>query len=140
MVFKDRDKLSPRYLPEKLPHREKEISLVGGFFSDIFPVEKVYTRIIQLQGPAGTGKTSTAMHVTRGLEREARDRGIDLKSVYLNLKLEATSKFVVYSSIAKKIDPALTARSISAEEMLAFINPRGVYFQYGTKILYVLSK
>ena len=104
-----------------LPHREKEISLVGGFFSDIFPVEKVYTRIIQLQGPAGTGKTSTAMHVTRGLEREARDKGIDLKSVYLNLKLEATSKFVVYSSIAKKIDPALTARSISAEEMLAFI-------------------
>lgn len=121
MIFKDRDKLSPRYLPEKLPHRENEINLLRSFFKDIYPLENVFTRIIQLQGPAGTGKTSTALHTFRGIEGEAKRKGYNVKTVHINLKLEATTKFVVYSSIARKIDPNITARSVSAEEMLSFI-------------------
>ncbi len=121
MIFKDRDKLSPRYLPERLPHRENEINLLRSFFKDIYPMEKVFIRILQLQGPAGTGKTSTALYTFRNLESYAKSKGYDVKAVHINLKLEATTKFVIYSSIARKIDPNITARSVSAEEMLSFI-------------------
>ncbi|MCD6458036.1 MAG: hypothetical protein DRJ44_01505 [Thermoprotei archaeon] len=121
MIFKDRNKLSPKYVPLKLPHREGELSLVEGLFRDIFPAEETFTRIIQLQGPAGVGKTSVAFHVGRKIEADARERNVDLKHVYVNMKLESTSKFVMYSNIARKIDPGLVSRSVSAEELLGSI-------------------
>ena len=121
MIFKDKNKLSPRYLPLKLPHREKELKLVESFFRDIFPAGETFTRIVQLQGPAGVGKTSVAFHVGRKIEEMAKERNTDLKHVYVNMKLESTSKFVMYSNIARKINPALVSRNISAEELLGNI-------------------
>lgn len=56
-TFVDRDRLSPRYVPDRLPHREREIRIVEKFFLDLSPdVERHYTRIIQLQGLAGVGR------------------------------------------------------------------------------------
>ena len=121
-VFVDRGRLSPRYVPERLPHREREISLLETLFSDLFPsVEEQYMRVVQLQGPAGVGKSSVARHVGRMLEEEAKQHEISFRHVYLNLRLESATRFVLYSSIALKIDPELKIRSMSAEELLAFI-------------------
>ena len=121
-IFADRDRLSPRYVPDRLPHREREIRIVEKFFLDLFPdVGGHYTRIIQLQGPAGVGKSSVALHVGRLLREEAGRYEIDLRHVYLNLRLESTTRFVLYSSIALKIDPDLRIRNMSAEELLAYI-------------------
>lgn len=67
------------------------------------------------------GKSSVALHVGRLLEEEARRYEIDFRHVYLNLRLESTTRFVLYSSIALKIDPDLRIRNMSAEELLAYI-------------------
>ena len=48
-IFVNRDRLSPRYVPDRLPHREREIRIVEKFFLDLFPdVDRHYTRVIQL--------------------------------------------------------------------------------------------
>ena len=112
-LFKDPDKLSPRYIPEFLPHREKEIQLAENLFEGY----RGYLRIIQFIGPAGSGKTSVAYHVGRSLERRIKG----LKSIYLTLKLESGTKFTLYSSLARKIDPNLPVRSLGAYELLEYV-------------------
>ncbi len=121
-VFKHREKLSPRYIPDKLPHRERELGFLVKFFKDLMPGSgsPAYTGVVQLQGAPGLGKTSVAVNAARFLVREASERGINLHHVHLNLGLEAApgSKFVFYSRLAAKVDPHLVSRSISPEELL----------------------
>jgi len=111
-VFKDASKLSPRYIPKRLPHREKQIEKISGF---IDPLSE-YTTIVQIQGPAGSGKTSSAYHV--GLRFTRQKPADKLKMVYINLKLETGTKFLFYKRILEKIEPAAVSRSLSAEELL----------------------
>mgnify|MGYP000129573395 CR=1 FL=1 len=118
-IFVDRDKLSPRYIPERLPHREEEIKTTMSFFKDLingFPCN--YTRIIQFIGPTGMGKTCSAYHVMSSLDKSLKGLGIDFKPIYFNLKLEVSSKFVFYNSLAEKIDPVISSRSLSPSEQL----------------------
>lgn len=131
-VFIDRDKLSPRYIPSKLPHRENQIKLTVNLFSDLLEGKPCnFTRIIQFIGPIGVGKTCSAYHVMRILEEKLKIIGIALKNVYINLKLEVTTKATLYRSIASKVDPYLVSKSLSPSEQLKevikHIQKRGIY-------------
>ncbi len=118
-VFVDRDKLSPRHIPSRLPHRERQIDLAISFFRDFLEGKGGrYTRIIQFVGPIGVGKTCTAHHVAKALKTAAAKIGLRLLFAYLNLRLEAPSKYVLYRSLAYKIDPCLESRSLSPKEQL----------------------
>ncbi len=130
-IFIDRDKLSPRYIPEKLPHREKQIQFTISLFSDLmrgYPCK--FTRIIQFIGPTGMGKTCSAYHVMRTLESKLKGIGIPIKPLYSNLKLEATTKATFYRSLAVKIDPSIASRSLSPSEQLKqivdYITKKGI--------------
>jgi len=108
-LFRDRRKLSPRYIPDRLPHRERQIEELLMFFPD---VESDVTTVVQLVGVAGSGKTSTAVNVARILEKKG------LRYAYVNMKT-AQSKFLVYKSLVDCIEPDLIkSRSISPEEVL----------------------
>jgi len=112
-VFRDKESLTPKYIPEKLPHRDKEINLLYDLYRDFS-----YSRVIQLEGQAGTGKTSTAHLVGMRLNDHANKENVYFKYVYVNLKLEAPTRFVLYKSIVGKVDRGIVSRSVSAEELL----------------------
>lgn len=121
-VFERREWLSPRFIPDKLPHRERELEFLIRFAGDALrSPESSYTGIVQLQGAPGLGKTSVAVNAGKRLVDKAKEVGVKLKHVHLNLGLEATpgSKFVFYSRLAGKVDPYLVSRSLSPEELLA---------------------
>ncbi len=118
-VFKDKNKLSPRYIPRVLPHREKQLNLLNNFFEDVLEkTSEVYLRPIQLIGGVGTGKTCTTIRFAESFEERARKRGIDLKHVYVNLKLQGRSRVVLYRYITECVAPEIYSTSLSAEEML----------------------
>jgi len=121
-IFLDRDKLSTRYIPEKLPHREKQLHLLSLFFSEIIEGREIlYTRIIQLIGPLGSGKTSSTLLFGKKFEQKARENGLSLMHLYTNLKLEASTRFLFYKNLAEKLSNRIVLRSISAEEQLRII-------------------
>jgi Cdc6-like AAA superfamily ATPase len=68
-IFRDRSKLSPRYIPEDLPHRQNQMQQIVHVFSgsaanpDKFPLT-----ILQVIGVAGIGKTSTVIKSSKALE------------------------------------------------------------------------
>jgi archaeal cell division control protein 6 len=119
IIFKDRKKLSPRYLPKEIPHRENQIDLLIRTFLDIKDdPDKFPLTVLQIIGPAGIGKTSTVIKFSDILENELRKNKINIKIVYINLKLQGGNKYAIYKYLLSCIAPELPAQGLSAEEML----------------------
>lgn len=118
-IFKDRTKLSPRYIPKELPHREKQIDLLKRTFSNLKnDPDKYPLTILQIIGQAGIGKTSTLLRFGNLLKEELANNKINSKIVYINLKLQGGNKYAIYKYMLGCIAPELPAQGLSAEEML----------------------
>lgn len=118
-IFKDRTKLSPRYIPKELPHREKQIDLLKRTFSNLKnDPDKYPLTILQIIGQAGIGKTSTLIRFGNLLKEELANNKINSKIVYINLKLQGGNKYAIYKYMLGSIAPELPAQGMSAEEML----------------------
>ena len=121
-IFKDRNKLSPRYIPERLPHRERQIdSLLSIYGQALDDVESFLLQVTQIIGGVGTGKTCTVLKFGRRIEDVAGRRSIGLTHVYVNGKIEGTSRYVLYRKILGKAAPAISTRSLSPEDMLFYL-------------------
>jgi cell division control protein 6 len=121
-IFKNKSKLSPRYLPDELPHRQAQIQQIVHIFSDApkdpdrFPLV-----VLQIIGPAGIGKTSTVLRSSKLIEDLFATNRLTLKSVYINMKLHGGNKFAIYRLLLERIAPELPAQGLSAEEMLRYL-------------------
>jgi archaeal cell division control protein 6 len=121
-IFLDRSKLSSRYIPNELHHREKEMSLLQTMFKDSYikPDEFIFSTP-QIIGRSGIGKTSTILKLSNILENEFMKSGLTLKVAYINLKLQGGNKYAVYRFLLEKIAPELPSQGLSAEEMLRYL-------------------
>ncbi len=121
-VFKDREKLFPSHIPERLPHRERQIRLLNTLFEDfLIKPGRTYQRIVQLYGPVGSGKTCTAWRFGLRYQQMCLEKGVDMRYVHINCKLEAKSRFVLYQTILSKAAPEVSTRGHSPEEMLSLM-------------------
>lgn len=122
LIFRDRSKLSPRYMPAELPHREKQIHQIQSVLRisydklDEFPLA-----VLQIIGPAGIGKTSTVLKFSKMFEDEFRNNRLRLATAYVNLKLQGGNKYTIYRLLLERIAPELPAQGMSAEEMLRYL-------------------
>ena len=121
-IFRNRSKLSPRYIPEHLPHREKQIEQIEFMFRDYYlnPADFPLA-ILQIIGPAGIGKTSTVLKVSKILEEKSQHKRFNLKTAYVNLKLQGGNKYGIYRFLLDRLAPELPAQGLSAEEMLRYL-------------------
>ena len=97
-IFKEKDVLSPHYLPETLPHREREIEAVMKLVSAAIKCNR--TQNLFIYGKTGTGKTSSVKHVMDLFERE------DTKSrmFYMNCRIYNT-RYRVLQHVVKEFIP-----------------------------------
>ncbi|MCJ7771059.1 hypothetical protein MUP37_05735, partial [Candidatus Bathyarchaeota archaeon] len=78
-IFTDRNKLSPRYLPPLLPHRDGQIRSLESMFDDSLDrIAETYLRTVQIIGGVGVGKTSTVLRFASVFKEKARAKKIDL--------------------------------------------------------------
>lgn len=121
-IFLDRSKLSARYIPNELHHREKEMSLLLTMFKDSYIKPDAFLfSTPQIIGRSGIGKTSTIIKFSNMLESEFTKAGLTLKVAYINLKLQGGNKYAVYRFLLEKIAPELPSQGLSAEEMLRYL-------------------
>lgn len=118
-VFKDKDKLSSRYIPDKLPHRDGQMDRLRNFFRDILDhPSQAFLRVTQIIGGVGTGKTACTIRFGQIFEDEAKIRNIDFRHVYVNLKLHGWSRVTLYRHIVEMVAPEIYSPHLSAGEML----------------------
>jgi len=121
-IFLDRSKLSARYIPDELHHREREMSLLLTMFKESYiKPEQFLFSTPQIVGRSGIGKTSTIIKFSNILEDEFTKAGLTLKVAYINLKLQGGNKYAVYRFLLEKIAPELPSQGLSAEEMLRYL-------------------
>ena len=121
-IFRDRSKLSPRYIPTDLPHREKQIEQIQQAFEESYSnPDKFPLMVLQIIGPAGIGKTSTVLKFSRILGEDFAKNRLKIKTAYVNLKLQGGNKYAIYKFLLERIAPELPAQGLSAEEMLRYL-------------------
>ncbi len=101
-IFKDRNVLSPHYLPDHLPHREAEIERIMKILAPSLKGKKPNN--IFIYGKTGTGKTATVKHVIDKLIQAKEKYNANVGSVYINCRTH-NRKYQILLKIAEILYP-----------------------------------
>ena len=113
-IFRNRDILSPDYIPERLPHREKEIKAVGSVVAQALRGSKPNN--IFIYGLTGTGKTAVTLYVLKRLEAKAKQIGAPVWYAYINTRQRDTP-YKVLADIASALGVRIPFTGLSTAEV-----------------------
>ena len=116
-VFKDESKLDINYVPQRLPHREREHRLLTEFFSFILRCPERMAQRVIITGDVGTGKTALVQNFGSALTSEANKRGIKTRYLHVNCReYRGSLGQILYQAVAL-FQPHYPARGFSPEEI-----------------------
>ena len=113
-LFKDREVLRHDYIPEKLPHREEQIRVLGQTVAPILKDARCSN--IFIYGKTGTGKTAVTKYVLSHLERKAKEYGAPVKFCYVNCRMTG-SEYRVYASLSQSLGLSIPFTGLSVGEV-----------------------
>jgi len=136
-LFQDESKLEMNFVPNKLPHRDKELSLLSQLFLTLITDPNSISRKILITGKTGIGKTVTIKYFGEILKKASNERNVAIKYVHVNCRKERTS-YKVLIKIIQLINKNFPKRGYSPQDLLEilidFLN------QQDTHILIVLDE
>ena len=113
-LFKDREVLRHNYLPNKLPHRENQIRLLG---ETVAPVLKdARCSNIFIYGKTGTGKTAVTKYVLSHLETKAKEYGASVRFCYVNCRMTG-SEYRIFANLSQSVGLVIPFTGLSVGEV-----------------------
>jgi cell division control protein 6 len=116
-IFKDENKLSIEYVPQYLPHREKELSLLDLFFKSILEHPGGMSQRVFICGGIGVGKTVISKVFGSRIEMRGQRKGINLRYVHVNCRVNK-SLFTILRRVVDMLNIPFPSRGYSDEELL----------------------
>jgi len=116
-VIKNMDALDFDYIPEELPHRDKQIRFLSQMFK---PTLSFISQNVVIKGPVGTGKTVIAKKFCSALVNIARKQGKIIEYVHINCRKRSTDAMSLLG-ILNHFDSRFPDRGFSVQEMLEVI-------------------
>jgi len=113
-LFKDREVLRHDYLPQKLPHREEQIRLLGETVAPVLRASRCSN--IFIYGKTGTGKTAVTKFVLSHLEGKAKEYGAQVKFCYINCRMTG-SEYRVFASLSQSVGLTIPFTGLSVGEV-----------------------
>ncbi|MFQ5711921.1 MAG: Cdc6/Cdc18 family protein [Candidatus Geothermarchaeales archaeon] len=113
-IFRDREKLSAKFIPYFSPYRDHHLGRLKEIFTPILKGSRLPAQAVVVGG-IGSGKTMTAKQLMRHLESLAGERGVPLLGVYVDCRKERTPGSVV-RCLASLFSPQLPLRGFTVEE------------------------
>jgi cell division control protein 6 len=115
-IFQDIRKLSFDYVPERMPHREKQREALETLFRPL--LEAHVSQNAFLVGQVGTGKTHVSKRFVLDFEREAARKNRTVRHVLVNCRQRMTDDAVLLA-ILKTWDERFPDRGFSIPEKLS---------------------
>ncbi len=113
-IFKDREVLRHDYLPDRLPHREEQITQLG---EAVAPALKgARSSNIFIYGKTGTGKTAVTKYVLSHLETKAKEFSAPVKFCYVNCRMVG-SDYRVFASLCQSMGISVPFTGLSVGEL-----------------------
>jgi archaeal cell division control protein 6 len=119
-LFKDESMLDINFIPEKLPHREKELYLLSRLFLTLITNPNSTSRKILITGKTGVGKTVTVKSFAKMLINASIKRHLFMKYVHINCRKERTS-YKALIKIVRTINDKFPKRGYSPQDLLDII-------------------
>ncbi|MFX1389627.1 MAG: Cdc6/Cdc18 family protein [Promethearchaeota archaeon] len=116
-LFQDEGKLDINYIPDDLPHREKELSILSQLFLGLITNPNLISRKVLITGKTGIGKTVTVKRFGKLLEEAASKRNINIKYTHVNCRKERTS-YKVLIRIIQSLNKSFPKRGFSPQDLL----------------------
>lgn len=116
-IFKDISKLSPKYIPLRIPYRGAEFKQLLDLFLPVIRDDEPYTHVFIIGNP-GVGKTMLIRFFERYLHKG--NKAENIYTCYVNYKMERRPGNVI-RQISSLIVPSMPSRGYSIEEMLIII-------------------
>ncbi|TRO46061.1 ORC1-type DNA replication protein [Candidatus Bathyarchaeota archaeon] len=113
-LFKDREVLRHDYLPDKLPHRESQIRLLGGAVAPVLKDARCSN--IFIYGKTGTGKTAVTKYVLSHLEAKAKEYGASVKFCYVNCRMTGT-EYRIFANLSQSVGLMIPFTGLSVGEV-----------------------
>lgn len=119
-IFIDESKLDMNYVPEILPHREKELSLLSQLFLTLITNPNTISRKVLITGKTGIGKTVTVKLFGEMLMDASSKRNISIKYIHVNCRKERTN-YKVLIKIIRVLNENFPKRGYSPQDLLEII-------------------
>ncbi|MFX1325887.1 MAG: Cdc6/Cdc18 family protein [Promethearchaeota archaeon] len=119
-LFEDESKLDMNYVPDELPHREKELNLLSQLFLTLITKPNTISRRILITGKTGIGKTVTVKKFGEILLEASIKRDVKIKYVHINCRKERTS-YKVLIKIIREINDKFPKRGYSPQDLLEIL-------------------
>ncbi len=113
-VFRQKEVLFPDYIPDHLPHREKEIKAVSSMINSALKNHSQIANIF-IYGPPRTGKTASVKFIFRKLKE-----GANAFTVYINCFRVNTRMGALYTIIFEFIRKVKPTRRIPSRRGVAY--------------------
>jgi cell division control protein 6 len=113
-IFCNRDVLRHDYLPEKLPHREEQIRLLGSTVAPVLKESRCSN--VFIYGKTGTGKTAVTKYVLSHLETKAKEFGAHVKFCHVNCRMTG-SAYRIFASLCQSVGVSVPFTGLSVGEV-----------------------
>lgn len=114
-LVKNQTVLNSEYIPENLPFREKQITLIGQSLAPILKGSKCSNLL--LYGKTGTGKTVVAKYVTEKLCERANNNNLNVRVAYSNTRMSSTG-YRILLDLANSLNLNIPFTGLSIAEVL----------------------
>jgi len=102
------------YLPDKLPHREEQIRLLGSTVAPVLKEDRCSN--VFIYGKTGTGKTAVTKYVMSHLESRAKQIGTRVKFSYVNCRM-TDSAYRVFASLCQSVGVSVPFTGLAVGEV-----------------------